>query len=144
MSFCRLGPKYLWTRARLTTRTKTTERLSSMSLTAGVYSFFSQSADLFISRVLKDMPLQYICARSFSTQPVLLVAALSCNFLGFAVSSVTCEALCSDSLGDSVVAGDLRWAGAFGVNVDFVARSHCSVVTIDVEEIRVNKRGPVT
>ena len=28
----------------------------------------------------------------------------------------------SDSIGDSVVAGDTRWGGSFGVNVDFVAR----------------------
>ncbi len=35
------------------------------------------------------------------------------------------------------MAGDLRWAGMFGVNVDFVARTHCSVALITVEDIQV-------
>ncbi len=42
-----------------------------------------------------------------------------------------------DSIGDCVVAGDLRWAGTFGVNVDFVARSHCSVALITIDDIQV-------
>jgi hypothetical protein len=42
-----------------------------------------------------------------------------------------------DSIGDSCVAGDLRWGGSFGVNVDFVARSHCSVAYIKREHIEV-------
>ncbi len=33
--------------------------------------------------------------------------------------------------------GDTRWAGAFGVNVDLVARSHCSVEIIKLEDIQV-------
>ena len=33
--------------------------------------------------------------------------------------------------------GDPRWAGSFGVNVDFVARSHCSVEMIMLEDIQV-------
>jgi hypothetical protein len=41
-----------------------------------------------------------------------------------------------DSLGDSAIAGDLRWAGSFGVNIDFVARSHCSVEFILIEDIQ--------
>ena len=35
------------------------------------------------------------------------------------------------------MAGDLRWSGTFGVNVDFVARSHCSVALITIEDIQV-------
>jgi hypothetical protein len=42
-----------------------------------------------------------------------------------------------DPVGDCVVAGDLRWAGTFGVNIDFVARSHCSVAFITLEDIQV-------
>ena len=42
-----------------------------------------------------------------------------------------------DSLGDGAVAGDHRWAGAYGVDVDFVARSHCSVAVIAIEDIQV-------
>ena len=42
-----------------------------------------------------------------------------------------------DSIGDCVLAGDKRWAGTFGVNVDFVARSHCSVAMIAVEDVQV-------
>ena len=42
-----------------------------------------------------------------------------------------------DSIGDTSVAGDKRWAGSFGVNVDFVARNHCSVEFIPTEDILV-------
>jgi hypothetical protein len=42
-----------------------------------------------------------------------------------------------DSIGASAIAGDLRWAGSFGVNVDFVARSHCSVEIILLEDMAV-------
>ena len=44
-----------------------------------------------------------------------------------------------DSIGDSAVMGDTRWAGAFGVNVDLVARSHCSVEIIKLEDIQVER-----
>jgi hypothetical protein len=43
----------------------------------------------------------------------------------------------SDSIGDSILAGDLRWGGAFGSTVDFVARSHCSVAVIKLEDMQV-------
>ena len=36
-----------------------------------------------------------------------------------------------------MVVGDLRWAGAYGVNADFVARTHCSVEFISTEDIMV-------
>lgn len=42
-----------------------------------------------------------------------------------------------DSIGDSLVANDLRWGGTFGVNVDFVARSHTSVAFIRYESVQV-------
>ena len=42
-----------------------------------------------------------------------------------------------DSIGDSTIMGDHRWAGTFGVNVDFVARSHCSVEMILLEDMKV-------
>jgi len=41
-----------------------------------------------------------------------------------------------DSIGDSAISGDLRWAGSYGVNVDFVARSHCAVEIISIEDIQ--------
>jgi hypothetical protein len=44
---------------------------------------------------------------------------------------------CRDCFGDCVLAGDLRWAGTFGVNLDFVARSHCSVEFISIEDMQV-------
>ncbi len=44
---------------------------------------------------------------------------------------------CRDSLGGSVVVGDKRWAGAYGVQADFVAMSHCSVEIIRTEDIMV-------
>ncbi len=45
-----------------------------------------------------------------------------------------------DTIGDSAVVGDVRWAGAFGVNVDLVARSHCSVEIIKLEDIQAGRR----
>jgi hypothetical protein len=42
-----------------------------------------------------------------------------------------------DCIGDSSLAGDQRWAGTFGVNLDFVARSHCSVEFISLENMQV-------
>jgi hypothetical protein len=42
-------------------------------------------------------------------------------------------------MGDSVLAGDLRWAGTYGVNIDFVARSHCSVEYISIEAMQVSR-----
>jgi hypothetical protein len=42
-----------------------------------------------------------------------------------------------DSIGGSVVVGDTRWAGTFGVEADFVARSHCSIEIIASEDIEV-------
>ena len=34
--------------------------------------------------------------------------------------------------------GDPRWTGAFGVNVDVIARTHCSVEIIKIEDIQVH------
>ena len=46
--------------------------------------------------------------------------------------------LCRDSIGDSCISGDLRWGGSYGVNIDFVARTHCSVAFIKIEDIQVS------
>jgi hypothetical protein len=35
------------------------------------------------------------------------------------------------------VAGDMRWCGAYGIQADFIARSHCSVEIISTEDIKV-------
>ncbi len=45
---------------------------------------------------------------------------------------------CRDAFGESSIAGDLRWAGSYGVNIDFVARSHCAVEIIQVEDIQAS------
>ena len=37
-----------------------------------------------------------------------------------------------------MVVGDMRWAGTFGVNADFVARSHCSVELITANAVSVS------
>jgi hypothetical protein len=47
---------------------------------------------------------------------------------------------CRDCIGDCSLAGDPRWAGTFGVNLDFVARCHCSVEFISVEDMQVCQR----
>jgi hypothetical protein len=41
-------------------------------------------------------------------------------------------------MGDSAVVGDRRWAGTYGVNIDFVAQSHCAVEVITVEDIQAS------
>jgi hypothetical protein len=46
-------------------------------------------------------------------------------------------AMSSDSVGGNSVVGDERWTGSFGVNVDLVARSHCSVAIIAKQDILV-------
>jgi hypothetical protein len=51
------------------------------------------------------------------------------------------DSLGRDSIGDAAIAGDTRWAGAFGVNVDLVARSHCSVEMIMLEDMQARWRG---
>jgi hypothetical protein len=42
-----------------------------------------------------------------------------------------------DCIGDTAIAGDMRWSGAFGVSLDMVARSHCSVELILLEDLQV-------
>lgn len=42
-----------------------------------------------------------------------------------------------DSIGSSAVIGDERWAGAYGVEADFIALTHCSVEFIPTESINV-------
>jgi hypothetical protein len=43
-----------------------------------------------------------------------------------------------DSLGGCTAVGDLRWTGAYGVQADVVARTHCSVELIKIEDIHVS------
>jgi hypothetical protein len=45
-----------------------------------------------------------------------------------------------DCLGGGTVAGDLRWCGAYGVQADFIARSHCSVEVISTADIQVGSQ----
>ena len=42
-----------------------------------------------------------------------------------------------DSLGGCTVVGDLRWTGSYGMQADIVARTHCSVELIKIEDIHV-------
>ncbi len=74
-----------------------------------------------------------------------ITALVLLNFISF-VSSVhegeifwrlLSLVFCRDCIGDSSLAGDNRWAGTFGVNLDFVARCHCSVEFISIEDMKV-------
>jgi hypothetical protein len=47
-----------------------------------------------------------------------------------------------DAYGESSIAGDKRWAGSYGVNIDFVARSHCAVEIILAEDIQASALQP--
>ncbi len=42
-----------------------------------------------------------------------------------------------DCLGGGTVVGDSRWCGAYGIQADFIARSHCAVEVISTEDIEV-------
>ena len=42
-----------------------------------------------------------------------------------------------DSIGSSAIVNDLRWGGAFGVDVDFVALGHVAVEYIKISDIEV-------
>jgi hypothetical protein len=49
-------------------------------------------------------------------------------------------------VGGGTVVGDRRWTGTFGVSVDLIARTHCSVEIIKCEDVLVliacnNKAG---
>ena len=43
-----------------------------------------------------------------------------------------------DSIGSSAIVNDLRWGGAFGVDVDFVALGHVAVEYIKISDIEVH------
>ncbi len=45
--------------------------------------------------------------------------------------------LSRDHLGDCVVIGDERWAGSYGMDADFVAQDHSSVLFIKTRDIKV-------
>ena len=61
---------------------------------------------------------------------------LSCPYIAapFAGADYFCD---RDSIGSSVVVDDTRWAGSYGVDADFIARSHVSVEYISKQEINV-------
>jgi hypothetical protein len=40
-------------------------------------------------------------------------------------------------LGGGTVVGDMRWTGTYGVSVDLIARTHCSVEVIKYEDVLV-------
>ncbi len=44
-----------------------------------------------------------------------------------------------DTIGSSSIVGDLRWGGAFGVDVDFVAQGHVAVEYITIRDVEVRR-----
>ena len=42
------------------------------------------------------------------------------------------------SIGDNAVLGDPRWAGAYGVDADYVADQNCKICVFLTEDIRVS------
>ena len=57
--------------------------------------------------------------------------------MGIRLKLIECDSVWSgrDSLGDGTMVGDRRWAGAYGVDADLIARSHCAVEFIRTEDI---------
>ena len=66
-----------------------------------------------------------------------IVSCLKPNLIMLVSTQLTGLNFCRDSIGDSAITGDVRWSGAYGVNVDYIARSHCSVEVIKIEDIQV-------
>ena len=42
-----------------------------------------------------------------------------------------------DVVGENSVLGDVRWAGAWGIQADFIAKTPCSIMCIDKQEVLV-------
>jgi hypothetical protein len=43
----------------------------------------------------------------------------------------------SDVIGEAGLLGDERWAGLYGVDADYIALRHCTVLQIENEQIMV-------
>ena len=50
----------------------------------------------------------------------------------------------SDVIGSDVVIGDSRWAGAWGLRADFIAKTTCSVLFVSVGDVMVILSLPVS
>ena len=76
----------------------------------------------------------YCAAAASGEQPVLLAAK------GCAVAPHV--PLSRDVFGDTAILGDRRWAGAYGVDADFVAGEHCSIARIPTRHIQARPPSP--
>ena len=45
--------------------------------------------------------------------------------------------VCRDVFGDTAILGDHRWAGAYGVDADFISSENCSIARIRTHHIQV-------
>jgi hypothetical protein len=61
----------------------------------------------------------------------------SCIVFEMALKFNLDHVLCRDSFGGGTLVGDMRWAGAYGIQADFVALSHCSIEIIKTTDIQV-------
>ena len=43
-------------------------------------------------------------------------------------------------MGENSVLGDVRWAGAWGIQADFIAKTPCSIMCVDKNEVLVRSR----
>ncbi len=44
---------------------------------------------------------------------------------------------CRDVIGSDVVIGDSRWAGAWGLRADFIAKTTCSILFVSTGDVMV-------
>ena len=42
-----------------------------------------------------------------------------------------------DVFGETAILGDRRWAGAYGIDADFIAGDHCAIAQIHTRHIQV-------
>jgi hypothetical protein len=45
--------------------------------------------------------------------------------------------ICRDVIGSDVVIGDTRWAGAWGLRADFIAKTTCSILFVSASDVMV-------
>ena len=97
--------------------------------------FLESESDQPISSHHKCHKIHTLISPSATKAPIILSVCLPvCPALVDLTSHLIRD---RDVIGGTSVVNDLRWAGAYGSQADFVARSHCSVEIIKTEDILV-------
>jgi hypothetical protein len=96
--------------------------------------FVSDSTTMNFSNLYQQIFDQAISANQLN---IFMLKVLLGHDTCFLLFTMVLFCYSRDSIGSSSIVGDKRWAGAFGVDADFIARGHCSVEFIKIEDIEV-------